>query len=361
MNRKQVIFLLLALVVVGSAGLILIQRNRASWSVQAAKTGDKVLPNFQPNAVESIHIKSASELNLVHSNGVWIVQERGYPANFHQISDMLLKLRDLKVVEAETAEPDDLARVNLEPPGTGASDGTLVEFKDASGRVFDSLLLGKKHTMESSSPLRNGTADGRYVLRPSDPHDVFLVAEPLAALEPNPQQWLDKDFLKLNKIKSISLVPASGAESWKISRESESSPWQLLDARPGEALNTNLVAVMTGALSAPKFIDIAGREDALTDVFQKPATIMVESFDHSTHVLKIGFGAPKGNYYIMVEPAENPAGHWVYIVGSWIMNPLLRTRAQLLQGYQEAAPVTPAAANAVSNGAPSGWTPHVIQ
>ena len=83
--------------------------------------GDKVLPDFRPNDVAAIHIKGGSEINLVHKNDLWRVAERNdYPANFGKISDLLIKLQDLKVMEAETVGPSQLARVNLDEPGQGS-------------------------------------------------------------------------------------------------------------------------------------------------------------------------------------------------------------------------------------------------
>jgi len=194
--------------IIGGAGLVLLKRNQESWAVPEAKMGDKVLSNFQPNDVAAIHIKGGADLNLVHKNDLWRVQERNdYPANFHQISDLLIKLKDLKVVESETVEPSELGRVNLDEPGHGSESGTLVEFKDGKGKVLAALLLGKKHIPESSpSPFNRGTPDGRYILLPSDPKDVLLISEALTSLEPNAQQWLSRDFFKVEKMKSISVT-----------------------------------------------------------------------------------------------------------------------------------------------------------
>src|SRR5882757_876515 len=106
MNRKQLLLLLVVLAIVGSAGLVLLHRTRASWNVLEARMGDKVLPNFRFNDVAAIHIKGSSELNVVRKNGTWRVWERGdYPADFHLVSDILIKIRDLKVVQAETVGP----------------------------------------------------------------------------------------------------------------------------------------------------------------------------------------------------------------------------------------------------------------
>src|SRR5580698_658884 len=103
MNQKQLILVLVALALVGSAGLVLFKQHQESWNQPGARMGDKVLPDFRPNDVAAIHIKGASDVNLVHKNDLWRVSERSdYPANFGKISDLLIKLQGLKVVEADT-------------------------------------------------------------------------------------------------------------------------------------------------------------------------------------------------------------------------------------------------------------------
>jgi hypothetical protein len=382
MNRKQLIFLLVILAVLGGAGLVLINRNKESWALPEAKMGDKVLPHFQPNAVAAIHIKGGSDLNLAHKNDLWRVQERGdYPANFHQISDVLLKLKDLKVVESDTVEPSQLARVNLDEPGHGSGSGTLVEFKDAQGKLLDSLLLGKKHMREqtdSHSPFLGGSPDGCYVLLPSDPKVVLLISDALSGLQPNPRQWLSKDFFKVEKAKSISLAASNGSNSWKLTRETESSPWILIDGRPDERLDTNKVALIVHTLAFPAFVDIAPDTAPSESGLDKPRVLTIETFDRFTYTLKVGAKSPEDNYYMTVGVAaelpdktkkredklkqEQALAPWVYQVSSWILDPLLRDRAQILQGYnaekaaaeKTSAQTDPAAAQPV-------WTPRVIQ
>ena len=389
MNRKQLIFLLAVLVVTGSAGLVLLNRNKESWAVPEAKMGDKVLPNFQPNDVAAIHIKGRSDLNLAHKSDLWRVQERNeYPADFHKISDILIKLKGLKVVESETVEPSDLGRVNLDEPGNGSSSGTLIEFKDAQGKVIDALLLGKRHIHEadesSHSPIVGGKADGCYVLLPSDPKNVMLISDALGGLGPNPEQWLSKDFFKVEKMKSCALTSTNAANSWKISRESESSPWILADAKPGEVLDINQAFRIADSLISPRFVDITSTNVPAETGLDKPMVAAIETFDHFTYTIKIGAKSLEGHYYLTVAVTaeipiqdttkklqeklkqEQALAPWVYMVGSWIMDPLLLDRARILQGSKEdnAAeadkPATSAATNKASP-AEHQWTPRVIQ
>jgi hypothetical protein len=322
--------------------------------------GDKVLPHFQPNDVEAIHIQGAGELNLVHKNNLWSVQERGnYPANFHLISDLLIKLKSLKVVEADTVESSQLGRVNLDAPGKSDTSGTLVEFKDAEGKAVASLLLGKKHLRESSpSPFGGGTADGRYILLPNEPTEVLLISDPLASLQPNPQPWLSKDFFKVEKIKSISVTATNAEKSWKVARESESAPWTLLNAQPGDVLDTNKIAMTANAMSDPSFADVIPNAETSNFGLYHPTLVTLETFDHFTYTLKIAANGPKQTYYVTVnvtaeigqESPENlkklqeklkqeqTLSPWVYLVGSWIMDPLIRERAQIMEGAMDKPP-----------------------
>ncbi|HEY6226694.1 MAG TPA: hypothetical protein VI282_06195, partial [Verrucomicrobiae bacterium] len=102
MNRRQFILLLFALAVIGSAGLVIINRHKQSWNVREAKVGDKLLPNFRPNDVASIHIKSTVDLNIENKDGSWRVRERGdYAANYDRIKNLLVHIKDIKIVQSD--------------------------------------------------------------------------------------------------------------------------------------------------------------------------------------------------------------------------------------------------------------------
>ena len=78
MNRKQLIVLLVALVVLGGAGLRLYQRNSASYRTSGTGGGQKLLGDFDVNAVAQLTIKQAGgELNLVKKDDLWRVKELG--------------------------------------------------------------------------------------------------------------------------------------------------------------------------------------------------------------------------------------------------------------------------------------------
>src|SRR5215468_3508655 len=102
MNRKQFVFLLLALAIISTAGLLVLNRHKQSWTVREAKVGEKLLPNFRPKDVAAIHIKAAVDLNIENKEGAWRVRERGnYPANYEHIKSLLVRIKDIKVVQSD--------------------------------------------------------------------------------------------------------------------------------------------------------------------------------------------------------------------------------------------------------------------
>src|SRR2546421_9993330 len=153
MNRKQLAILLVLVIVLGGAGLVLRKKQSASWTGGDPSIGKKPLSDLAVNDVTHIAIKQgASELNLVKKDDLWRVRERNdYPANYSEISDFLLKVRDLKIVQNEKIGPSQLARFSL-VTGQGSNAAMNVEFKDQKDKPIQSLLLGKKHMRKSNRP-----------------------------------------------------------------------------------------------------------------------------------------------------------------------------------------------------------------
>src|SRR5215467_4641896 len=130
MNRKQLIIMLVLVALIGGAGIILVNRQNDSWKGNSAAIGKKLLGDIPVNDFTHIVFKQGTnELNLAKKD-IWRVRERNnYPANYSEISDFLLKLRDLKVVQTEKIGPSQLARLSL-TPGQGSNAATVVELKD---------------------------------------------------------------------------------------------------------------------------------------------------------------------------------------------------------------------------------------
>src|SRR3989442_12362089 len=173
MNRKQLFILLVLVIVLGGAGALLRKKQSASWEGANPAIGKKLLGDFPVKDVgHSSPKQGTNELNVAKKNDLWAVRERDdYPANYSEISDFLLKARDLKIVQSEKVGASQLPRLAL-VTGAATNSALVVEFKDQKDKPIKTLLLGKKHMKKSDRPSpspfggemgEEGWPDGRYV------------------------------------------------------------------------------------------------------------------------------------------------------------------------------------------------------
>ena len=371
MNRKQFIILLVLVAVIGAAGLLVRQRGKESWQSGGLAIGQKLLPNLAVNDIAQITIKTGTnELILAKRDNLWRVRERAdYPANFSDISGLLVKLADLKIVQTEEIGPSQLGRFELLPPGTATNTGTQLDLKDQSGRSLNSLLLGKKHI---AKPPKNsqfpggdeGWPDGRYVKAGADAKAVAVISDALDNVQPKPEQWLNKDFLNIEKPRSVAVQFPEATNSWKLTRASETNDWQLADAKAGEKLDSSKISSVTTLFSSPSFNDVAA---ANTFNAAGNTVLTVETFDGFNYVAKI---APKQeeNYPVTFTVTANlvseratakdekpddkakldkafkdgqtkladklakekALANWVFLVPTYTVDEVIKSRAQLL-------------------------------
>ena len=373
MNRKQFVILLVLVAIVGGAGLMLYRKQASSWAGGGEASGTKLLGDLPVNDVAQIIVKQdTNQLTLAKKNDLWRVQERNdYAANFSEISGLLLKLRDLKVVQTEKVGPSQLPRLAL-ATGQGTNTATVVELRDAGGKAIKTLLLGKPHMKSSgkSSPMEEfgggGYPDGRYVMVGGTSGSVALISDPLSNVEAKPGSWLNKDFFKVEKVRVVAVTFPTATNSWKLTRETESGEWKLADSKPGEQLDSAKTSGVSNPLSSPGFEDVSvGAKPGETGL-DKPTTIALETFDGFNYTIKVG-AKTNDNYFLTVALAANlpqartpgkeekPADKdkldkefkekqkkleeklaqekgfekWTYLVAGWTVDPLLKERSQL--------------------------------
>jgi hypothetical protein len=382
MNRNQLIILLVLVVVLGGAGVMLHNRQQSSWAGANPSAGKKLLGDFAINDVAHIEIKQGTnDLNLAKRDNAWRVRERNdYSANYPQLSELLIKLADLKIVQSEPIGQSQLAKLGL-VPGAGTNSAVVVDFKDKDDKPIRSLLLGKKHMKKSNRPSPmgemddeeggGGWPDGRYVKLGSDSKDVDLISDALANVDTKPEQWLNKDFFKVEKIRSVAVNFPVATNSWKISRETESGEWKLADAKPTEQLDNSKASGVGNSLSSPGFNDVAMAKPEELGL-DKPTTVTLDTFDNFTYTLKVG-QKTNDNLPLVVAvaadlPKERTPGKdekpedkdkldkefkekqkkleekltqekafekWTYLVSNWTLDSLLKERAQLLVEKKE--------------------------
>jgi hypothetical protein len=387
MNRKQLLILLGLVVVLGIAGLALYKRNQTSWQGSGRQgAASKLLGDLPVNDVASIVIKGGTnELDLVRQDNIWRVKQRNdYPANFTEISSFLLKAADLKAVQTEEIGPSQLGRYKLLPPGPATNTAVLLELRDQGGKVIKSLLLGKTHMRKAEaqpSPMgemggNEGWPDGRYVMVGTGAKTLAVVSDPLSNVEAKPDSWLNKDFFKVEKIRSIAVAYPVATNSWKVTRDTETATdWKLADAKPDEKLDSSKTSSLSYALSSPSFNDVLPADTKPEQVgLDKPTVVTIDTFDNFTYTLKLGQKTNDNLPMVVAVVAQIPKertpgkdekpedkakldkefkdkqkkfedklsqeqsyGKWTYLVSNWTVDSLLKERNQLMAEKKEEA------------------------
>src|SRR6201987_4711143 len=320
MKRQQLYFLIGTALVLAIAGTIFQLVRSAGWKGEASDP--EPFAKLPVNSVEKLVVKSSKDTaTLQKTSDIWTVAERnGYPADFSKIRELITSLWEFKVVRLLDVGPSQFGRLNIVAPGQGDHSGVELDLDGASGKSIKSLIFGKTFGGENTSADQEEegpSGDGRFVYDPSEKDKVYLSKENFYTVDPSPKSWLDKDFIRAEGVKEIDRPSSPDGDGWKVSKKDEKAAWELVDPKPGETLNTTVVASL-GAFS-PSFEDVkpANTPDSETGL-NKAVTVNLETFDGFKYTLEIGGEAPEQSRFFRfkvsadlpakrtVEPSESP-------------------------------------------------------
>ena len=399
MNSSQFKKLIALLLIVGGVGLLFLSKDRKAWEQSEAQLGGKVIADFPLNDVTSISFKDAdNEISVSKKNDIWTVSDRwDYPADFAKVRDLVQDVWDLKIARNITAGPSQYGRLGLVTPGKGADSGILLSFKGENNAELHNLLLGKEHMRKSeAAPSQFGGGgdfpDGRYVLPDGKGDAIALVSETFSSIDVDAKYWLNKDFIKIEKVQSATVTHPGEADSWSISRDSDTADMILAELAEGDELDSTKSYSLKNILSSPSFNDIADPSSTEDDLgFSEGIKAQLKTFDGFTYDLKIGKADSEDNYPISVSvsaefPTEREVAEdekeedkqtldnefaentkklteklenekvfesWTYLVSKWTVDALLNTRTDLIKKEEEeGAAATGAPTSAIGGAGP---------
>ncbi len=205
---------------------------------------------------------------------------------------------------------------------------------------------------------------GRYVRVAGAKDTVVVVSDPLGKAEAGPGRWLNKDFFKVDRIKTLAVGPEGAAPHWKIARSEEWGQWKF--AAGGELLNPSAAVTTVNKLGQLSFNDVA--TDPGVDAAGKPLVAVAETFDNLVYTVKFAKQAKGDDFLVTItvtgEPAksrepekgekpeqaaqrdkdftaslrrleeriaaERALGKWTYVIAKDELEPLLRSRADMV-------------------------------
>jgi hypothetical protein len=207
MPRSLRYFILVAVTVavVYSASRALEEREAAT--TEAA--GALVFPELGTAINTVTQIKGLNEegpYTLVKKDAAWLLAERGnFPADAGKVSELLVGMAQLKLLEKKTAKAERYAKLGLDEPGKKGSDAHRITLEDASGALKASVILGDSKAARGEPNMAEV-----YMRLPDDP-------QTWAALSSMPNisstvDWLSDELIKFDdqRIAEVLVTHADG-------------------------------------------------------------------------------------------------------------------------------------------------------
>ena len=296
MNGKQLLIAVIALGVLGALALFTSGRNMGNQSSGQSGIGSDVVTKLDPSKVSSVVITDKEGIvTLEQKDENWIVAERdGFPAKFEDIKKLVTSSVTLKSLRKIGASKSQRGRFELvDPTVEKENSGIKIEFKGVDGAVLKTILLGKKTSSQSGANAGSpfGSSDNqRFVLADGKINSIEIdFSSPLNDIAADASEWLNKDdFLKIEKIKSVSVNHSDKANSWSLTREKDGNDMTLVDAKEGEKLDSSKGNSAGRVFGFANFDDVASKETDPKDIgMDKAVSANIETFEGYTFAIKM--------------------------------------------------------------------------
>lgn len=363
MKSRQLLLLVLAAVVLGGGGLLVLKKRNASFASSAKSMGGSLLGSFDGAAISALRFTQGSNtVHIVNDGQKWVVRERSdYPANVADLSSLVSKLAELKIAHPVKVGPSRLPLLQL----TGEAV-TVVELLDANDKPIKTLKLGKQTTRGGDDDLMGGGfPSGRYV---QVEETIAVINDPLSNVQPKPENWIAKEFVKVEQPLRIQIVHPDATNSFTLTRTNEFAEWTLTEAAEGESLDKNKLWSYNSLLSGPSFNDVIIHPDTAALGLDQPTRAVIQTAGGLTYEVKVGQAEGEEDYPVQVvvtgqlakertpgeeeKPedkerldkefqekltkqeeklkTEGALGKWTYKLSKWTVEPLLKKRSELL-------------------------------
>ena len=373
MNTSHFVKLLILLVLIAGAGSIFLWEDRKEREEANEGSGSVMFPEFSLDKVVSVQVKdSTGELELALDEA-WSVGSRwNHPTDSDKIGELLETVWQLERLRYVKAGPSQHGRLGLLPPGEDGGSGTLITFRNAEGTPDASLLLGKEYIPRTATGTSQDSSlpQGRYVMPDGKAEAISLVSDTFDSVTTDATLWLDKEFFKVDKLKSARVVHPDEADSWSVSRENDTEDMVLAELPEDRELDSTKSYSLKNILGFPEFDDVMDPETPESDSgMDNPVVATLETFDGFTYTIRIGKAQEDDKHPFSVQvaadiPSEREAeegeseedkqkldeefaarkatleeklekesrfGNWLYLVPEWRVDTLLYKRADLLK------------------------------
>lgn len=258
------------------------------------------------NQVRTVRITGPGTTKLTVEAGDqgWrVVEKGGFPARPAKVRELVLQVANLQVVEAKTALPERLRRLELEDPDVEGAKSRLIELLGADGKPLAATVVGK-----TRYGLYGGGRSGVYVRRAGEPQAWLAAGQldlPSDALDLIDSQIVD---VPLAEVRQVTL--GVGGQELVLHRPDAQTQAFTVDATPpeGRAIDQAKVEEVAGMLAALSMQDVKPAKDLAMPPEVKRSR--VETFDGlvvDATVASIGEGDGAERWLQLSASAKEPA------------------------------------------------------
>ncbi|MCF8050244.1 MAG: DUF4340 domain-containing protein [Desulfobacterales bacterium] len=322
--------------------------------------GQPVLADLPFDRIDRIRIASGREtVEMGKTPRGWgVAQKNGYPADFAKISDLVEKLRKMKIGKRFSVTPEIRSRLALHPPGDASAPEESVAVRltllDGENRTLADLLIGNARSSETGY-------GGQYLMH-FGRETVFLADQSLKFLETEPAEWIHRKVVDLDvgTIRSVALYRGNTADPvYRLERQKGDAGFTLNAGEPRGPLETGKVDRVVEALSPLRTEDVLPAENPGLDIsFENADRFEFRTEDGWRYAIKLGpaFSRQDETYtYARVEKsaakngdpkaappetaeetgaiksADNELGGWIYVISNWKNEDFIRDPKQLVK------------------------------
>lgn len=283
--NARVVVILVVLAFLAAGGAFFVLRDQGTSSSGAAALGQPLFAQLKAAEVARIVIQDPrGTLTLEKKDQRWLIAERGgFPADLGRVTELVVKLIELKTGQSEPIGEQERARMQLGVPGKGEGAATAVTLKGQDGKTLAELLVGKKYFRTApEGDATKALGDGRFVMLASDATRVITVADPLKQATTATAEWIARDGFVVENVKSIEVKLAEGG--YRLERDTQDGPWKL-DGKGGE-LDQGRASGPAYALAKLEVEDLPA--PGIEAGFEQGSQVTATTFDGLEYRLKLG-------------------------------------------------------------------------
>lgn len=305
--KKPILLLLVLAALIGVAVWSKNQKDARLSEIarRGVKTRELLVPDLKVNSIKKVTVSDKdSTATLTEGSNGWVVAERNnYPADFEKLSRAVMALREMKIGGKQIIGRGAWADAKVLEPAEGVTEGvgTLVKLADEKDGDVATLILGGEVATSGGNSPQFGAPAQQLVRIPADEDSLWMISSNLGEFQAKPEEWLDKAFIGVAKMKSLDVMLADKAEDWSVTRTSENEPsFTLVGAKQDEELDETKLA-LNSLLTSATFSDVKNKSE-VEELFKQATKAKITTFEGFSYEFELAKESKDGadKYFMTV-------------------------------------------------------------